>query len=124
VEKLFDNSKSFLVLGSNERAKALEEVPFRCFDGHRLTIGRPSTIYQTVSEEEFSEVRKSLAAVRVLVVFAAAAQGCLCHGVDEPRDEAQSGEDVDRREELAERQERYVRRVLGRNVPEPAGGGG
>jgi hypothetical protein len=75
-------------------------------------------------EEEFSEVRKSLAAVRVLVVFAAAAQGCLCHGVDEPRDEAQSGEDVDRREELAERQERYVRRVLGRNVAEPAGGGG
>src|SRR5215208_2861378 len=38
-----------LVLGSNERAKAPEEVPFRCFDGHRLTIGRPSTIYQTVS---------------------------------------------------------------------------
>src|SRR5215210_2988449 len=47
--KLFDNSKLFLVLGSNERAKAPEEVPFRCFDGHRLTIGRPSTIYQTVS---------------------------------------------------------------------------
>src|SRR5215210_6691569 len=38
-------------LGSNERAKAPEEVPFRCFDGHRLTIGRPSTIYQTVSLE-------------------------------------------------------------------------
>jgi hypothetical protein len=36
-------------LGSNERAKAPEEVPFRCFEGHRLTIGRPSTIYQTVS---------------------------------------------------------------------------
>jgi len=47
--KLFDNWKKFLVLGSNERSKAPEEGPFRCFDGHRLTIGRPSTIYQTVS---------------------------------------------------------------------------
>jgi hypothetical protein len=43
-------------LGSNERSKASEEVSFRCFDDHRLTIGRPSTIYQTVSEGEFSEV--------------------------------------------------------------------
>jgi hypothetical protein len=33
VEKLFDNWKKFLVLGSNERSKAPEEVPFRCFEG-------------------------------------------------------------------------------------------
>jgi hypothetical protein len=44
-------------LGSNERAKAPKGVPFRCFDGHGLTIGRPSTIYQTVSEYEFCGVR-------------------------------------------------------------------
>jgi hypothetical protein len=64
--------------------------------------------FHTVSEGVFSEVRKSLAAVRVLVVFArvlvfAATQGFLSHGVDEPPDEGHPGEDIDRREDLAER---------------------
>jgi hypothetical protein len=56
--------------------------------------------------------RKCLAAEGVLVVFAVAsptpltAQGFLGRSVDEPRDEPQPREDVDHREELAERGDR------------------
>ena len=66
------------------------------------------SLSQSVSEQEFSEGRKSLTAGGVFVFSAtsppsAATQGFLGYGIDEPRDEAQPGKDVDRREELAER---------------------
>ena len=58
-------------------------------------------------EQGSLEVRTSLTVRGVFFVFSAtslpspATQGFLGYGIDEPRDEAQPGEDVDRREELA-----------------------
>lgn len=78
-----------------------------------MRLGAQRLTHEWTSENAarrgFYEIRKSLAAGGVVVVFAVGsptpltAQGFLGHDVDEPRDEPQPREDVDHREELAER---------------------